>query len=274
VLGGPCVVDLGIPDPAAAGDKLAAAFTREITADHLRLGTSSCGLDTAQADFAAPGPIDKDETMKAMDKAMSTLSGYTAALAAITDASSSDELKKASTSFNNAVGQVADFAQQKGANASDVATAKAASTLGGDVAGLVLAHKQYVALKRTVLAVDPLMPTLAGEVSDALGEVRRARIPVLAQRITRAAVEYNSGADKRSFNDNAALLASIQTQVNCYNALVSANPADLGTNLARAHHALALALQNDKGQVGTLFDDLATLTADANAIQKALAPTP
>jgi hypothetical protein len=230
----------------------------------------SCKVDLIQNDLMRPGPIAAEKTMKEIDETISVLSAYTAALLALTNASDKDALTKAATSVNAAVAQAADVAKTLGAKDEDVALAKASSSVVMDMIGLVADTERYRVLKRYVLAVDPLMPTLSGEIGDALELIRGKRLPILAQRVTLEAVEYNAGSASRASTANGVLLATLLTQAASYNDLSSAKTADLVTKLAKTHHALADALRQDKGQMTTLFDAAKTLANDADQLEKAI----
>ena len=270
-LSGPCVVAADVLKPARTNDKLVSAFKREISRSNLNRGEPPCNLDLIQNDVMRPAPLTDDATMKKIDETMSALSAYAAALLAVTNATDKDDLTKAATGFNTAIGQMADAAAKLGANAAEVAGAKAASSLSTDIIAAILDTERYRILKDRVISVDPIMPTLAGEVSDALDLVRRKRLPILAQRVSLEVVEYNVGSAQRSSNDNQALLAAIQTQVSNYNDLDSAKTADVATKLAKTHHDLADALKSNKGQLTALVDGAKALANDAEQLNKALA---
>jgi hypothetical protein len=237
---------------------------------HLQLSNGPCEIGVPALSPAAPVAV--PGTLENINKTMSAMSAYATALLAITNSADNDSLNKASANFVSAVGKAADVAGSLGASKTDVAAAKAATTLGTDIAAAILNTERYRVLKKYVLVMDPLMPTLGGELGDALGQVQARRIESLEMHIALNVIQFDAIARKRAGAEDQALLTTVQGHMASYDQLISSKPKEVANELVKTHHALADALREDRGQTAAVIDSAQTLANDADKLRQALSP--
>ncbi|MBV8593453.1 MAG: hypothetical protein JOZ27_04025, partial [Caulobacteraceae bacterium] len=195
---------------------------------------------------------------------VAALDGYFDGLQSIAEAKDADAVADASAKAAQAIAGVA-----KAAGAS--AQFQAAPGFVAKLAKMAVARAQYVALRRAVLATDPLLPKAAPAIVAAL-RVRQSYYAVQVAEDGEIGMKVANATlrDTRVSRDPALELGLFQSMAPILDELAAeqtaakADPAAAVRAMVEAHHALAVAVKDRERQAQTLLDNAVEIAGGAH----------
>lgn len=223
------------------------------------VASGACRIGPAPGQAIAPAPVAVTDEERQF---ISAIGGYAEALLALTSATDSEALAKASADFNKAFGDAASAAGPYGAVGGALVQALVWAT------GLALEQERFSELDRAIRVANSRIETLAPVIGEVLDRLRQARIAslsgssvVLLAGIPRA----GNWADRATRYDLAAERTAELA------AMVALNPAKASEDIVAAHRALLAALDDPRLRAQALLPAIQQLAEQATALRTAFA---
>lgn len=218
---------------------------------------------------SAPTLMDIQKTKSKTLQALSVLTNYSHALAAVTNAADRTAYDTAVTQLAGSVANLSMFANAVAPGASTVAPA--AVNLMGWIVGTALDEQRYDTLKDAVNAASTAIHTVATTLGIGLGALDDARRMVLYEETAALVKPLNS---KLSAADYKQRLAQATTMIGVLDGLRQSDPAATTDSLAKAHDALVAAVNDPSRNYANLLKAMGDFADKASALQAALSAAP